>query len=45
MNSAYNTWKNKFKIKQIEIEVPVFHSKATIRRGFKNFFYLLELRF
>jgi len=45
MDFAYNAWKNKFKIKQIRIEVPIFHSKAAIGRGFKNFFYLLKLRF
>lgn len=45
MDFAYSAWKNKFKIKQIEIEVPVYHSKAAIGRGFKNFFYLLKRRF
>jgi glycosyltransferase involved in cell wall biosynthesis len=45
MNFAFNAWKNKFKIKQIRIEVPVFHSKTAIKRGFKNFFYLLKMRF
>lgn len=42
MDFAYNVWKNKYKIKQIEIEVPIYHSKAAIKRGFKNFFYLLK---
>ena len=42
---AYNVWKNKFKIKQIEIKVPIFHSKAAIKRGIKNFFYLVKIRF
>jgi len=45
MDFAFNIWRNKFKIKQIEIEVPVYHSKAAIKRGFKNLIYLLERRF
>jgi glycosyltransferase involved in cell wall biosynthesis len=45
MDFAYNVWKNKFKIKQIRIEVPVFYLKAAIGRGFKNFFYLIKRRF
>lgn len=45
MDFAFNAWKNKFKIKQIKVEVPVFHSKAAIGRGFRNFFYLLKRRF
>jgi UDP-N-acetylglucosamine---dolichyl-phosphate N-acetylglucosaminyltransferase len=45
MDFAYNVWKNHFKIRQIEIVVPVFHSKAAIKRGFKNFIYLLQRRF
>ena len=44
MDFAYNAWKNKFKIKQIRIEVSVYHPKAGIGRGFKNFFYLLKRR-
>lgn len=45
MDFAYNVWKNKFKIKQIQVYAPVFHSKAAIKRGFENFFYLLKRRF
>jgi glycosyltransferase involved in cell wall biosynthesis len=41
---VYSVWKNKFKIKQIIIDVPVYHPKAAIERGFKNFFYLLRRR-
>jgi glycosyltransferase involved in cell wall biosynthesis len=44
MDFAYEVWKNKFKIKQIEIKVSVFHSKAAIGRGFKNFFFLIKRR-
>jgi len=44
MDFAFNAWKNKFKIKQIRIEVPVYHSKAAVKRGFKNLFYLLKMR-
>jgi len=44
MDFAYSAWKNKFKIRQIRIEVPIFHPKAAISRGFKNFFYLLKRR-
>jgi glycosyltransferase involved in cell wall biosynthesis len=42
---AFNAWKNKLKVRQIGIEVPVFHSKAAVKRGIKNFFYLLKIRF
>lgn len=45
MDFAYNVWKNKFRIKQIKIEVPVYYPKAAIKRGFKNFLYLLKRRF
>lgn len=45
MDFAFNVWKNKLRIKQIEVKVPVFHSKAAIKRGFKNFLYLLMRRF
>lgn len=44
MDFVFNVWKNKFKVKQIEIEVPIYHPKAAIRRGFKNFFFLLKRR-
>ncbi|OGI12600.1 hypothetical protein A3K64_01520 [Candidatus Micrarchaeota archaeon RBG_16_36_9] len=44
MDFAYNVWKNKFKIRQIRIEVPVYHPKAAIERGILNFLYLLKRR-
>jgi glycosyltransferase involved in cell wall biosynthesis len=44
MDFAFNVWKNKFKTKQIKIYVPIFHSKAAIKRGFKNFYYLMKRR-
>lgn len=44
MDFAFNVWKRKLKIKQVEIEVPIFHSKTAISRGFKNFFYLIKIR-
>lgn len=44
MAFAYNVWKNKFKIKQVRIEVHSYHSKTAISRGFKNFFYLIKIR-
>ena len=43
MDFAYNAWKNKFKVKQIKIE-STFYPKSAIKRGFKNFFYLLKRR-
>jgi glycosyltransferase involved in cell wall biosynthesis len=42
---AYEVWRNKLKISQVKIVVPVFHPKGAIIRGFKNFFYLLRRRF
>jgi len=45
MDFAYNVWKNSFKIKQIRLEADNFHPKSAIKRGFKNFFYLLKRRF
>lgn len=49
MDFVYESWKNKFKVKQIKIKVPVFHKKEwtlfVIIRGFKNFFHLLKRRF
>ena len=45
MDFAYEIWKNKLKVKEIKIKVPVFYSKSAIKRGFKNFFFLLKRRF
>jgi len=45
MDFAYSVWKNKLKVKQIKLGAGVFHPKAAIKRGFKNFFYLLKRRF
>jgi glycosyltransferase involved in cell wall biosynthesis len=45
MDFVFNVWKNKFKVKQIMIGVPVYHPKAAIGRGFRNFFYLIKRRF
>lgn len=45
MDFAYEIWRNKLKIKEIKIKVPIFHSKSAIKRGFKNFFFLLKRRF
>jgi len=42
---AYEVWKNKLKVSQVKIKVPIFHPKSAIIRGFKNFFYLLKRRF
>ena len=42
---AYEAWRNKFKISYVKIKVPIFHPKSAVLRGFKNFFYLLKLRF
>jgi hypothetical protein len=44
MDFAFNVWKNNFKVKQIRIEVPIFHSKTAIGRGFRNFSFLLKRR-
>jgi len=41
---AYEVWRNKLKVSQVKIKVPVFYSKFAIVRGFKNFFYLLRRR-
>ncbi len=45
MDAAYEAWRNKFKIAEIKIKVPVFHPKGAMIRGFKNFFWLLKRRF
>jgi glycosyltransferase involved in cell wall biosynthesis len=42
---AYEVWKNKLKVSYVEIHVPKFYPKPAIRRGFKNFIYLLKRRF
>jgi glycosyltransferase involved in cell wall biosynthesis len=45
MDFAYSVWKNKLRVKQIQVYAPVFYSKAAIGRGFRNFFYLVRRRF
>jgi len=45
MDFAYSVWKNKLKVKQIKLGVGIFYPKAAIKRGFKNFSYLLKRRF
>ena len=42
---AYEVWRNKLKVSQVKIIVPVFHPKGAIVRGFKNFGFLLRRRF
>jgi glycosyltransferase involved in cell wall biosynthesis len=42
---AFEAWRNKFKIGYVRIKVPVFHPKSAVMRGFRNFFYLLKIRF
>ena len=42
---AYEVWRNKLKVSQVKIEVPIFYSKSAIIRGFRNFFYLIKRRF
>lgn len=42
---AYEVWRNKLKVSQVKIVVPVFHPKSAIVRGFKNFGFLLRRRF
>jgi glycosyltransferase involved in cell wall biosynthesis len=45
MDFAYEIWRNKLKIKEVKIKVPVFYSKPAIKRGLKNFIFLLKRRF
>ncbi|MDH4130017.1 MAG: glycosyltransferase family 2 protein, partial [Spirochaetota bacterium] len=45
MDFAYEIWRNKLKVKEIKIKVPVFYSKSAIKRGFNNFLFLLKRRF
>lgn len=45
MDFAYEAWRNKFKVTNVKIEVPVFYSKFAITRGIKNFIFLLKRRF
>lgn len=45
MDFVYEVWRNKFKVKEVSIKVPIFYSKHAIKRGFKNFYYLLGRRF
>jgi glycosyltransferase involved in cell wall biosynthesis len=42
---AYEVWRNKLKVSQVKIVVPVFHPKWAIIRGFKNFGFLIRRRF
>jgi len=44
MEFAYDVWKNNFKVKQIKLDARDFRPKSAIKRGFKNFFYLLKRR-
>jgi glycosyltransferase involved in cell wall biosynthesis len=44
MDFSYNVWKNNFKVKQIKLDARDFRPKSAIKRGFKNFFYLLKRR-
>jgi glycosyltransferase involved in cell wall biosynthesis len=47
----YEAWRNKFKVDQVRIKVPVFHRRvggikaANLGRAFKNVAYLLKIRF
>lgn len=45
MDFAYSAWKKKLKVKKVKVYSPVFHQKAAVIRGLKNFFYLLKRRF
>jgi glycosyltransferase involved in cell wall biosynthesis len=45
MDFAYELWRNKLKIKEVKIKIPVFYSKSAIKRGFNNFFFLVKRRF
>lgn len=45
MDFACSAWKNGFKIDKVKIDVPVFHPKKAVGRGFRNFVFLLERRF
>lgn len=45
MDFAYFVWKNGLKVDSIDIKQPVFHPKAAVSRGFRNFFWLLKRRF
>ena len=45
MDFAYEVWRNKIKVKEVKIKVPIFYPKSAIKRGFKNFFFLLKRRF
>jgi glycosyltransferase involved in cell wall biosynthesis len=45
MDFVCEIWKNKLKVKEVKIKVPVYYSKPAIKRGFKNFLFLLKKRF
>jgi len=46
MDFIYNVWKNKFKVWQVDIRVPVYHYKkgTKIRTGLANFWWLVKRR-
>jgi len=45
MDFVCEIWKNKLKVKEVKIKVPVYYPKPAIKRGFKNFLFLLKKRF
>ena len=45
MDFTYEVWRNKLKVKEVKIKVPIFYPKSAIKRGFKNFLFLLKRRF
>lgn len=45
MDFVCEIWKNKLKVKEVSIKVPVYYSKPAIKRGIKNFLFLLKKRF
>ena len=45
MDFTYEVWRNKLKVKEVRIKVPIFYPKSAIKRGFKNFLFLLKRRF
>lgn len=44
MDFIWNVWKNKWKVAEIKIVVPVFHPKRAIMRGLHNFWWLFKRR-
>lgn len=45
MDFIYNVWKNHLKISQIKIEQTKFISKPAVKRGLRNFIWLMKRRF